>query len=105
MGMRIPGRILLSSLLPAVLSYGQNIAGTITGVVEDPSGARIIGATITAVNQDTNVRYPAIITEAGAYVIPEALVRVSRDKVFCYLEASLRDLDGYSSRALGAQGR
>ena len=69
--MRIQGRILLSSLLPAVLSYGQNIAGTITGVVEDPSGARVIGATITAVNQDTNVRYPSISTEAGTYVIPE----------------------------------
>jgi hypothetical protein len=49
----------------------QNIAGTITGVIEDPSGGRIVGATITTVNQQTGIRYPTIATEAGVYVIPQ----------------------------------
>src|SRR5579859_7619639 len=70
-GVRIQGTLLLSILVLAGLSRAQNIAGTITGVVEDPSGARVIGATITAVNQATNVRYSSITTEAGIYVIPD----------------------------------
>jgi hypothetical protein len=69
--MRIQGKLLFSILLLAGLSHAQNIAGTITGVVEDPSGARVIGATISAVNQATNVRYSSTTTEAGIYVIPE----------------------------------
>lgn len=29
----------------------QNITGTITGVVDDPAGAKIVGATVTALNK------------------------------------------------------
>ena len=69
--MRIQGRVLPCSVLLAVSAYGQSITGTITGVVEDPTGARVSGAAISALNQDTNVRYPAGTTGAGLYTIPD----------------------------------
>src|SRR5580693_6991411 len=69
--MRIQGRISLCIVLLAVSAFGQSITGTITGVVEDPTGARVSGAAISALNQDTNVRYPASTTGAGLYTIPD----------------------------------
>ncbi len=61
----------MSIVLLAVSAFGQSITGTINGAVEDPSGARVGGATISALNQDTNVRYPASMTGAGLYAIPD----------------------------------
>jgi Carboxypeptidase regulatory-like domain len=49
----------------------QNILGSITGLVQDPSGAVVPAAKITALNQETGVRYPATATAAGVYVIPQ----------------------------------
>lgn len=49
----------------------QNIEGTITGLVQDPSGAVVPGAKVTALNQETGVAYPAAATSAGVYVIPQ----------------------------------
>jgi hypothetical protein len=55
-----------AALLPA-----QSITGTITGVVQDPSGARVANATVVAANEETGVNYKTATTEAGLYVIPQ----------------------------------
>src|SRR5215468_482368 len=56
----------LTSMLPA-----QSITGTITGVVQDPSGARVANATVVAANEETGVSYRTNTSEAGLYVIPQ----------------------------------
>src|SRR5438105_505117 len=68
--MRVAKRLFVSLLLLAGLSQAQ-ITGTLTGVVEDPTGARVAGAAVAALNQETNVRYSAVTTGAGVYVIPQ----------------------------------
>src|SRR5579872_1866503 len=67
-------RIALTTMLPAMLAsltFGQNIEGTITGLIQDPSGGVAPGAAVTAQNEATGVRYPAIATTAGIYEIPQ----------------------------------
>jgi parallel beta-helix repeat protein len=43
----------------------QNILGLITGLVQEPSGARVAGAKVTAPGQETRVQYPANTAAAG----------------------------------------
>src|SRR5580693_7434400 len=69
--MSIAIRVLWVGLGLSVCALGQSITGTITGVVEDPTGARVPGAAIEAVNQNTNVHYPASMTGAGLYTISD----------------------------------
>src|SRR5581483_9952958 len=52
------------------LAWGQNITATITGAVEDPAGAKIVGAAVVAHNVDTGLSYRTTTTEAGVYVLP-----------------------------------
>lgn len=52
--------------LPAV---GQTVTAAITGVVADPSGAVVTGATVTAENTATGVRTAAQTNGTGAYTI------------------------------------
>ena len=44
-------------------------AGTIQGVVSDPSGAVVPGATVTATNEETGIKTVRVTTAAGYYVI------------------------------------
>jgi len=53
--------------LPAAL--GQTVTGSITGQVTDPSGAVIVGATITAENTATSVKTPTKTNPSGVYTI------------------------------------
>lgn len=53
--------------LPAAAQIGGT--GTIQGVVKDPSGAVVPGATVTAQNKSTDVKTVRQTTEAGYYVI------------------------------------
>jgi CO/xanthine dehydrogenase FAD-binding subunit len=46
--------------------FGQAI-GTITGVVQDPSEARIPGVSVTVTNTATGIKTPTITNESGAY--------------------------------------
>ncbi len=48
----------------------QEITGTITGSVQDPTGAQIPGAAVVALNVDTGITYKTSTTEAGIYVLP-----------------------------------
>src|SRR5215469_5344018 len=44
--------------------------GQITGLVTDPSGSVIVGATVTITNSQTNVERKATTNSAGNYVFP-----------------------------------
>jgi len=60
--------VTIGPLLPATAA-AQTGAGALTGIVSDQSGAKVPGATVTAVNQDTNVAYTAVSNEAGNYSV------------------------------------
>src|SRR6267378_4864044 len=74
--MRIP-RLFLSDVLLLIAiglllpttAAAQTGAGSLTGLVSDQSGAKVPGATVTAVNQATNVAYTAVSNEAGNYSV------------------------------------
>ncbi len=56
-------------LLGTSFAFGQSVAGSITGVVTDPSGAVVAGATVTAHNLSTSVDTPATTNASGVYHI------------------------------------
>jgi hypothetical protein len=53
----------------AAISFGQAASGTITGIVTDPAGAVVAGASVEVTNIDTGVVYPAVTTTTGAYTV------------------------------------
>jgi Carboxypeptidase regulatory-like domain len=64
--------LVLAALFALCLSpqlYGQ-ATGSFSGTVLDKSGAPILGATVTAISQDTGVSRSAKTDEAGHYLIP-----------------------------------
>jgi hypothetical protein len=62
--------VLFLSLLAAASITAQVTTGTISGVVTDPTGAVVPGATATATNVATNVDYTAVTNKAdGAFTI------------------------------------
>src|SRR5580698_7223227 len=61
---------LLSLSIPFA-AFSQVGNGTITGIVTDPGGAVIPGASVEAKNADTGVVFPAVSTNTGNYTIPD----------------------------------
>ena len=57
------------TLLCLTSALGQTVTGSITGLVTDPSGAVVAGATVTAENVGTEVKTSAKTNEAGVYTI------------------------------------
>jgi Carboxypeptidase regulatory-like domain/TonB dependent receptor len=55
---------LLCSVNPA---WGQDVTGTITGTVTDPTGAAIVGGAVTAKDVSRGLTYSASTNEAGIY--------------------------------------
>ena len=60
----VPGLIFASLLL------SQEFRATISGRVQDPSGAAVPGAKVTVVNTDTNIKSEMKTETDGAYVVP-----------------------------------
>ena len=56
-------------LLSASFAFGQSDTGSIAGVVSDPSGAVVAGATVIAHNLGTNIDTPATPNASGDYHI------------------------------------
>ena len=56
-------------LFASALGFAQVDTATITGVVTDPSGASIVGASVTARNRLTGLSYEAQANESGVYVL------------------------------------
>lgn len=44
---------------------------SVSGTVTDPSGAHVVGATVTALNVATGVAVPVVTNEAGVYTMPQ----------------------------------
>lgn len=57
------------SVLLLSLAMGQNVTGSITGLVTDPSSAVVVGAKVTVENTATEVKTVAQTNESGAYTI------------------------------------
>ncbi len=69
----ITGRLLIALSVLASGYFGvsaQEVRGTITGTVTDPTGGAIAGAKVEVKSLDTNIVYPATTNEAGLYVVP-----------------------------------
>ena len=57
----------LGTLCFAMMGFSQATDGIIVGKVMDASSAGVVGATVTATNKDTNVKYSSMTNEAGDY--------------------------------------
>ena len=65
------GYFLAIFLLASTLTPAQEITGDIRGIVHDPSGALVSGATVQVINTDRNTVVRTLKTDAdGAYVAP-----------------------------------
>ncbi|MCI0721917.1 MAG: TonB-dependent receptor [Acidobacteria bacterium] len=66
-------RILLLSALAVALPgliWGQVITGTLVGTVRDSSGAVVVAAKVTVLNQNTGISLEAASNDQGEYVVP-----------------------------------
>ena len=72
--------MILMALVPGLL-IAQQDRGTIRGTVDDPSGAVIGGAVVTAVNVATGVRTTASSTADGNYNVPNLQAGLYRVEV------------------------
>ena len=57
-------------LLSFSISYGQEFRGTISGMVTDPNGAAVPGATVTLQNTETNITASVTANDEGSYTFP-----------------------------------
>src|SRR4051794_19251245 len=64
----LTGTIFLFLLCSPVAA--QNITGTITGAVEDPSGAGVPQAAVVALKTETGISYSTVTSAGGVYVVP-----------------------------------
>jgi hypothetical protein len=69
LGLGLVFMALAALLFSANPAWGQDVTATITGTVSDPSGAPIVGATVTAKDTDRGTLYTAHTNEAGVYNI------------------------------------
>jgi hypothetical protein len=70
--MRYHALLVLSVLTAApALMFGQTAAGTLTGIVTDPSGAVIAGIPVVATHVDTSTKFTSITSQTGNYAIPQ----------------------------------
>src|SRR5690348_9667299 len=72
--MRMSARVLslvISVLLVTSVLHAQKTSGTITGTVTDPTGAAIVGASITATNVGTGAMRQATSDAQGNYTFPD----------------------------------
>ncbi len=73
MRFRVSMMLLLGLAVFSASAFGQAI-GSITGVVQDASTARIPGVSVTATNTATGVKTPTVTNESGAYNFPNLAV-------------------------------
>ena len=70
--MRQYALLFLSLLMAApALMFGQTAAGTLTGVVTDPSGAVIANVSVVATHVDTGTKIIGTTTDTGNFTIPQ----------------------------------
>ena len=54
----------------SVISFAQGSAGSMSGVVKDPNGAVVVGATVTVKNPGTGQEFTATTSDNGTFTIP-----------------------------------
>ncbi len=59
------------SIIAGGAAFGQTAAGTLTGLVKDPTGAVIAGVPVVATNADTGARITGATSQTGNYTIPQ----------------------------------
>ena len=64
---RVTGLLLLVTLIPPVSAFAQTSMGGVSGTITDPSGSVIPGATVTLVNEGTNVQNVDVTNDAGYF--------------------------------------
>ena len=64
----------LLSLFVTLTSFGQITTSTLSGVVKNEKGEKLIGATVSVVHQPTGTKYGSSTNAQGTYVIPAARV-------------------------------
>jgi hypothetical protein len=52
-------------------AWGQEVTASITGTVADPSGAAMVGATVTATSQERGLTYTGVTNDSGLYRIAQ----------------------------------
>src|SRR5580700_5973929 len=65
---------LLALLCGANRAWAQDVTATITGTVTDPSGAAVVGATVTVKSVERGVTYTGATNESGLYSISQVPV-------------------------------
>src|SRR5580700_10562554 len=65
--------VALGSLVNSALVWAS-ITGSISGIVTDPSGGVVVGATVTAINTQTGVRAVVQTDRSGVYSFPDLAV-------------------------------
>ncbi len=60
---------LVSVLLCPALVSAQSTNATITGFVTDPQKALVVGAKVSVINMDTNLRYTSTTNDEGSYTV------------------------------------
>lgn len=63
-------RFALSFMVLACIAFGQTSTTQLSGTVTDSSAAIVPGATVTATNESTGIKYTQSTTEAGFYAFP-----------------------------------
>ena len=64
----------LLSLFVTITSFGQITSSTLSGVVKNEKGEKLVGATINVVHQPTGTKYGSSTNAQGGYIIPGARV-------------------------------
>jgi hypothetical protein len=64
----------LLSLFVTITSFGQITTSTLSGVVKNEKGEKLVGATVNAVHQPTGTKYGSSTNSQGGYVIPAVRV-------------------------------
>src|SRR5713101_2658078 len=67
LGLGLVFMALVALLCSANAAWGQDVTASITGTVSDPSGAPIVGATVTAKETDRGTVWTGQTNEAGIY--------------------------------------
>src|ERR1041385_2078449 len=62
--------LILTGFLTTGLALAQEVSAGITGRVSDPSGASIVGATVTAKDLDRGTEWPTKTNQDGIYAFP-----------------------------------
>ncbi len=63
-------RLICLFLICLAVAFAQGERGAFNGTVSDPSGAVVAGATVLAVNVDTNIETKVLTTSSGVYRMP-----------------------------------